>query len=852
MHSTRPTSVSDMIGITRFRRSLAHSVHCRPTLWLSVQIEGRRMSKTVEIEASNARQSRLWLTVRLLVQGTIACMILLIVCLGLRAIPMPSGSLARDLIIHTVKNQTGRTLTVKGASKLSWFPSIRLRLDDVVLSGPTDAYGPPPITADRLEVGVKIISLWRRQFEVTEISLQRPVLTMAAGDPLLIRVAEGEVRADGIPQQVNITDGRIVILGSPSKSPLQIDKVTGQLARTENGKGFNFNGHLEANGEIVAIDGEVGDLKALADGDISPLTFSLNNKLLAARFDGGVGTQPIGQITGRLSARSDAFPGLLKWAQIDAQQSNPGRSAMLEGRIAGSLRRITLSDGKLTLDAVTGDLAGEFSIEGERPTLTAGLTTGKLDINALLPAAARPAAFGIAPLDNSTALPTAWQSLMEELEETPSGTTAALGSTVAPIGWWSTAPFRLARLPDVDTELTIKADEIAYGDLPLKNGQLVVNSSPQRLEVLVNRVDLYQGSMSGRVELDLGNGPLATGLRLKFKSLELEPFTAEMLRQRLISGTGDIDISVDGRGGSMRELVGSLNGSMNMDLVEGSIVGFDLGRAIANFGSDQTYNPASRTPFKRVRAAFSLRNGVLRSTEALRLTGPVIVLTSHGSLGLVSQRVDQRLKLSLSTPPPHLPIPLRVRGTVDRPDIKWDIFSAVAWPAKFATPFAVGDKNEKMPEKVRCIIEKKLAADASETTLSPASRSFLQDLLEKRQPSPRRHSSAHQQVPESCSNFRTLNNAQRSKAPSVASWEKTLKTPPVDVLPEMPSVRSSLPPMQNQKRSALPPGDGNAGTFVSQPAPPTVTKTRKRRRRVSSRKNSARKTDWKNKALFQD
>jgi len=821
------------------------------------------MSKIVEIEASNAGQSRLWLTVRLLVQGTIACLILLIVFLGLRAIPMPSGSLARDLIIHTVKNQTGRTLTVKGASKLSWFPSIRLRLDDIVLSGPTDAYGPAPVTADSLEVEVKVIDLWRRQFEVTEISLQRPVLTMAAGDPLLIRVAEGEVRAGGIPQQVNINDGRIVVLASPPKSPLQIDKITGQLARTENGKGVNFKGQLEANGEIVAIDGEVGDLKALADGDISPLTFSLVNKLLDARFDGVVGTQPIGQITGGLKARSDAFPGLLKWAQIDAQQSNPGRSAALEGQIAGSLRRITLSGGKLTLDAVTGDLAGEFSIEGERPTLKAGLTTGKLDINALLPAAARPAAFGIAPLDNRTVLPTAWQSLMEELQGTLFEETAALGANVMPMGWWSSTPFKLSRLPDLDAELIIKADEIAYGDLPLKKGQLVVNSSPQRLEVLVNRSELCwkrdglcpsgnDGSMSGRVELDLGNGPLATGLRLKFKGLNLERFAAEMLRQRLISGTGDIDISVDGRGGSMRELVGSLNGSMAMDLVEGSIIGFDLGRAIANFGSGQTYSPTRRTRFERIRAAFSLRNGVLRSTEALRLTGPDIALTSHGSLGLVSQRVDQRLNLSLSTPPPHLPIPLRVRGTVDRPDIKWDIFSAVAWPAKFATPFAIGDKNEKMPEKVRCVIEKKLAADASETTLSPASRSFLQDLLEKRQPSPLRHSSAYQQVPESCSNFRTLNNAQRSKAPSVAGWEKTLTTPPVDVLPEQPSERSRLPPMQDRNRSALTPGDGNAGTFVSQPITPAVTKTRKRRRRVSSRKNSARKTDWQNKALFQD
>ena len=813
------------------------------------------MSETVEREDSTARKSlswRFWRIGRYLIACAIGGLILLVACHVLLANLMPPGLLARELLIQTVKEQTGRTLTVKGATKLSWLSSIRLRLNDIVLSAPPDATGPAPLTADSLELEIRITDFWKGQFEVTEISLRRPVFTMAAGDPLLVRVAEGEVSAGGIPQQINIIDGRIVFAAPPPKATLQIEQVTGRLIRTEDGKGLTFRGRFETNGEIVAIDGEVGDLKALAVGDVSPLNFSLHNKLLAARFAGNLATQPIGQIIGRLNARSEAFPDLLKWAEIDAAQANPGRTVALDGQIAGSLRRMTLSEGQLTLNAVSGALAGELSIEGERPTLKAGLTTGKLNINSLLPAAARPAAFGIAPLDNRTALPTAWQSLMEELEGTPSDRTAVLGGTVAPIGWWSTAPFKLARLPDVDTELTIKADEIAYGDLPLKNGQLVVNSSPHRLEVSVIRMELYDGSMSGRVELDLDKGPMATGLRLKFRELDLDPFATEMLRQRLISGTGDIDISVDGRGGSMRELVGSLNGSMAMDLAEGSIVGFDLGRAIANFGSAQTYNPDRRTKFKRVRAAYSLRNGVLRNTEALRLTGPTIALTSHGSLGLVSQRVDQRLNLSLSKPPPHLPIPLRVRGTVDHPDIKWDIFSAVASPAEFATPFAVGKENEKMPMKVRCAIEKKLAANASETTLSPASRRFLRDLLETRQPSPLEHSGAHQKASESCSNFRTLNNVQRSKAPAVAGWGKTFTPRPVDVLQEQPSERISLPPLPNRKRSALPPSHENDGNYSSQPEPPVVATAMKRKRRASSNKNSAPAPDWKNKALFHD
>ena len=810
------------------------------------------MSYIVKRNPSAALPKRLWCILRGLVLWTICGLIFFVGCVSLLLNGMPTGSLAKELVIQAVKTQTGRTLDVNGTSELSWFPSIRLRLNDIALSPASDATGRASLTADSLEVAVKVIDFWKRRYEVTEISLLRPVLTMTAGDSLLVRLAEGEVSAGGIPQKINITDGRIVVLAQTSQQRLRIKGVTGRLVRTEDGKGLTFKGNLEANGETVAFNGKISDLQALGNGDTSPAKLSLANELVTANFTGYAATQPIGQIVGKLTLKSGAFPGLLKWAQIDAAQANPGREAELEGQIASSLRRMTLSKSRLKLDALTGSLAGEFSIEGERPVLNANLETTKLDINALLPRAARPVAFSIAPFDSSAVLPTAWQSLLEELEGTPRTKGAALGAAVKPIGWWSSAPFKLTRLPELETQLNIKADKIVYGNLPLKNGRFVVNSRPQRLEVLVNRMELYDGSIRGRVDLDLTEGPMATGLRLKLNNLHLKPLAAEVRRHRLISGIGDIDISVDGRGGSMRELVGSLNGAMTMDFNEGAILGFDVARAVSSFGSDQAYNPENTTPFTHMRAAFSLRNGVLRSTEPLRLAGPVITVTSNGSIGLVSQRIDQRLTVLLSTPPPHLPIPLRVRGTIDRPDISWDIFSAVASPEKFATPFAVGGSDEKMPAAVRCMIEKKLTTASSNRTLSPASRHFLQVLLNTRGKKLMRNSGASHQAPESCPEAGRHSDTLETESPNVAGWKMAPPIPSPDVLPGHLGTHASLPPLPNLKPSVPPATDQKDSDYITAAAPTALSTTTRRKRRSSAKKNSIPATDWRDKALFQD
>ncbi|MBU1212200.1 MAG: AsmA family protein [Alphaproteobacteria bacterium] len=655
-----------------------------------------------------------------------------IVVIGLATYIAPPGWLARDYLIRVVKEKTGRDLTVGGEARLLLRPDIRLRLDEVALSGPPDKAGARPFTADGVDISIQILDLWNWQFEVREVAFDRPHLQLRSGEPLLVRIGDGEVKAGGIPQKMIFSNGTITIEGAPSVQTVSLDDVTGEVVRNGEGNGISFKGQLKAQGDPISVDGSVGDVFALADGASSQIAFKFDADYLQATLDGQLATQPVGQFKGWVNAKSEKLDRLLEVSQVDAAGANLGRTVALEGKVTSSLRRMSLSPAKLTLDAMSGIVVGTVSIEEDRPEIKARVTSGKLDLDALLPATAKQAAFSLEPLERHATIPTPWDSLVASLKRATSPRRSFQQAAITTPDGWSTEPFKLTEFPDLDVAVSMQADEIKFKKLPLKNGQLELTSNPGRLEVLLRKVDLDKGSVSGRVDLTLADGPLQSGVRLKLERLSLDAFVSQLLEQRLLTGVGDIDMTVSGSGRSMRELVGSLDGSATMAAERGAIIGYDLRRAILSFGAAQPYDPSRTTRFDKVKASFAVRKGVLKTSEDLSLTGPEVDISSSGSVGLVSQRIDQHVQMSLKPPPLHLPIPLRVRGTLDEPAFSWDIFSAIAEPAKYATPFSVGARDEKMPTEVREAITQALSADPVESRISAEARGFLEELLRTR------------------------------------------------------------------------------------------------------------------------
>lgn len=701
-----------------------------PANWF-IPTNGHAMANAPGSQTSPNQSSRAFPVLRGIAY-LISGFVVLLALVGAAAFVSPPGWLAREFVTLLVHEKTGRALQVDGEAVLTLRPDIRLRLGKVSLSGPPGATEAKPFVAERVEIAVGIVDLWSWQFDVPEIILEKPQLNLRKGEPLFVRIADGGVRAGGIPQKISVSGGVVEIEAAPPAAVVRLDDVDGEMLRTAGENGVAVKGSLKADAGPVSFNGTIGDLFAVAEGKASEVDLTLETDFLEVRIDGEAATQPIGQFTGAVKAASSDLKRLLELAQIDAGEANLGNNAALEGMIAGSLKRISLNPAKLTLDSLSGVLLGELALEGERPSLKAKATSASLDIDTLLPSSARKTSFGLEAGENDMVIPTPWESLVAALDGRGPDEPGKRGAVLELAGGWSSEPFALEQFPNMDVALSVEADEIKYKGLPLRNGRLELKSDPRRLEVLLDRIELYEGSASGRIDLTISEGPLATRLQLELNRLSLDPFVLELLKKRVLSGTGNVKLTVAGKGGSMRELVGSLDGSATMQAEKGAIIGYDLRRAIETLSFPQSYNAGNKTRFEKLKGSYAVRTGVLNSTEDLTITGPDVDITSRGYLGLVSGTIDQRINLSLSPPPWFLPIPVRLSGTVEKPDFGWDLFKAISEPSRFATPFAIAPSDEKMPAEVRRAIELALQSEDSEKRIAPDARRFLEDLLATR------------------------------------------------------------------------------------------------------------------------
>lgn len=665
-----------------------------------------------------------WLVLRT-VLITLGVIVLIAGLLVAYAVNYPPSFIVKPVLTSAVEAQTGRSFTIAGDTALSMGETPRLTLDRIALAGESDG-STPAFEAERVEADIKVESWYGRQFDILSVTITKPVLSIVPGDPLLVKLGEGQV-GGGIPGAIQIIDGTFIVPGK--NGPVRLEKINAQISQAA-GAGMKIVGDMLALGETVKFDGTLADVFGLGGGGKSPVQLKLTADKLDALLDGEVATAPVGQFKGKVTANTTKLTELLKWTGAEPAGTDLGESASFDGAVVGSTRRIRFEPAKVKLENFEGDLVGDLTMDGERPALVASLTTPKLDINGLLPGATGKATLGLEPLDDIELLPSPWESLLDELEG--GGEQAAARKVdVEPAGGWSSDPFTFKDLPAIDMDLAVKAAEIAYGKLPLKDSELMLTTRPKRVEIVVSKMKLRDGAVDGRVDVDTSKGPLSTAVRLNFNGVDLDPVLAEFVGRKTLEGKGTGNVTLAGIGGSMRELVGSLNGAGKVALERGAIIGIDLRRVVFSLGSGTKYDPARRTRFNSVKAGFDVKDGTIRSTEQVRLTGPEVDIVTAGSFGLLSRRLDQNVDLKLYPPPLALPLAFRVRGTLDKPELGWSTVSSVSQPNRFSTPFDLAPAEERMPADVRERIERILASkDGAE--LTPEVRAFLEKLIETR------------------------------------------------------------------------------------------------------------------------
>ena len=92
--------------------------------------------------------------------------------------PSRSAPERQPKITSEVRAETGREFKIAGPASFTFFPSFGMRVRDVSLSAPPDMGGEPLLTAQSLDVGVRLWPLIHQDIVVDRLVLTKPVFNL--------------------------------------------------------------------------------------------------------------------------------------------------------------------------------------------------------------------------------------------------------------------------------------------------------------------------------------------------------------------------------------------------------------------------------------------------------------------------------------------------------------------------------------------------------------------------------------------------------------------------------------------------------------------------------------------------
>ena len=302
----------------------------------------------------------------------------------------------------------------------------------------------------------------------------------------------------------------------------------------------------------------------------------------------------------------------------------------------------------------TSDLAGSASIDQgrDRPKLTAKLVSRHMDIADL------GGFLGVTP--GSAAKGTAAPS--DEAHPPPAG--KLLPDT----------QYDLAKLRSMDADVRLKVADLNATALPLDDmdAHLLLDAGVLRLDPL--NFGVAGGSVRTNIRMDAREKVLGTQARIQARGLELSKLIPSARFGKTTIGRVGGDMTLQGSGNSIANMLGTANGKADMGMGQGEIskllmklAGLDIGGAakVLITGDEQI-------PIRCGMGDFAVRNGVM-TTQNLVVDTSDNTIFGHGNISLK----DESLAFQLTSRSKRFSLislrgPILVTGTLRNPSLRPD------------------------------------------------------------------------------------------------------------------------------------------------------------------------------------
>ncbi|MEN8236405.1 MAG: AsmA family protein [Pseudomonadota bacterium] len=475
--------------------------------------------------------------------------------------------------------------------------------------------------------------LFKASFKVAEAEILLSGLTLKVGNAQ----ATGDLARKGALITVNVETPRIgPWLTIAKMQPTQeLGRVHINGTVTGDTKLMKINTTVRAQQGTFKATGQLKDLRGTAGYNLAlDMDCPSINRLVQ-----GFGMNDLPIVLGRvkLKAHIDGNPSQVKVANLKGSIAPKGLTTNVAGR-------------------------GTYRFGAKRPQLDFDLQLGRVNINSLMAEASGPGASQVAQAHNPQLL----------LVSAKSSTAPATGSSFK---GWSREPIDFSGLNALDATGKVQIASLVYDpyvfdnvgmDLTLTNGNLTIPNF---------KCGIYGGNFTGKITVQAAKSAPSFSFNSQLRGASLKQLIGKGSQWDIQGGTTNADFNLTTAGRNEFELVSHLNGALNFDVSDATLIGTDYGALARSL--TQLTNPAGligilqgaerggKTTKANLKGRFNIVNGVGRA-QGVQFTSPPANGTAQGEVNLPKYSMEITAEMQLAELK-NLPVSVRLHGPLDAP-----------------------------------------------------------------------------------------------------------------------------------------------------------------------------------------
>ncbi|HEV7258776.1 MAG TPA: AsmA-like C-terminal region-containing protein [Bosea sp. (in: a-proteobacteria)] len=555
-------------------------------------------------------------------------LVLVLGLLGLQSWGIAAARVQKH-VIAAIEARTGLVVSKLDRAEIALLPLPRISLSQV---GFSQRDGQVSGQALRLKARARILSLLAGRIDFDRIDLVSPQIDVAVApesDGLSDWLAPPLDYLQGLRGQsrIVIADGSIFMRAQGAVRTILRD-VNLILDEREAQDSLAVAGSLNWRG----VPTEISLLWPVA-GTRGRTTLSVNAPLLKLQFDGTRSSSPESTTNGHLTLSTPSLPDLLGWFG-----EAPRLAAAVGTFNLSANAQIRPHDTALTNVVARVD---DDRLDG---ALNLAMASGRLSVSGTLAGAQLDLGRLVSRMDTA-------------------GLDGSPGAAALPFDAWTAE----------DIDLRISADAMRLNGAKLNDVATYLLVKKGRFETGILRANAYGGSVKGRLLAVTTPGGIDVKLVGGLDKVNFGQAGADLPQFARLSGSGNLQLSLDGLGRSLPEVIGSLSGKISLSLRQGELTGFAFGdlmrRAERNPGLALRDWRQGRTAFETATANASITHGILTLSDT-QMAGAGYRLSLFGSASLPERELDMAAVLQPATG--ALRLPFSLRGPIETPTLEFE------------------------------------------------------------------------------------------------------------------------------------------------------------------------------------